>query len=590
MKAIILAAGIGKRLGNISLVPKCLIEIGEKTLLERQIDILTSCGISKEDILVVIGEEGEAWSEENRQKVKNLHKNVLINTKNLETGNSHSLWLALRGINENVIFLDGDLFFSKEAINKLLNSSHSSALLTTNEKTPQRGNLVLVKGDRVLGIGPNFETDRVYTGIAKFGRDFLQKFKEEMESKDYSKTNLDVPIYQICFNNFIHNVDLYDFKIKDSFLNGGSFAVTKILEKKEGQSEKNLKFVRKEATEDKEKLINEAKWLINLPKDLKNHFPEVLNYNLEGDHVYMDLKYYPYKSLRRSLMSGEIDKTKAKEILSKVFDFLFEKLYTKEIKNYEKDFVNKVYFDRIFDRLELSKKKSNIFREIIDKKTLKINGKEFSNIKPLISSLKSEKDLLDALNPTRLSLLHGDLHFDNVLIDKENPEKFILIDPRGKMYGGGVGGDYTYDLGKVYHCLNGLYDFIHENKFDLSINNDLDDLNANFKIQRSVELDQYKGVLSGLPTLFNKYDLLKEDKNWKIRASFSEVAHFCSMAPFHIKGAGDEKIALGIYLRGVMLLNQFAESWQKDNFKFRLININTQKDYEEASNFAKEND
>ena len=54
MRAIILAAGIGERLRPITdRIPKCLIPIGHKTLLNTQINILNECGIN--DVLVVAG-------------------------------------------------------------------------------------------------------------------------------------------------------------------------------------------------------------------------------------------------------------------------------------------------------------------------------------------------------------------------------------------------------------------------------------------------------------------------------------------------------------------------------------------------------
>ena len=54
MKSIILAAGEGKRLRPLTNnTPKCMVEIFGKSLLERQIEIMKSCGIN--DIVVVTG-------------------------------------------------------------------------------------------------------------------------------------------------------------------------------------------------------------------------------------------------------------------------------------------------------------------------------------------------------------------------------------------------------------------------------------------------------------------------------------------------------------------------------------------------------
>jgi len=54
MKAIIMAAGIGKRLYALNInKPKCLINIGSTTLIHRSVNLLLSKGIS--DITVIVG-------------------------------------------------------------------------------------------------------------------------------------------------------------------------------------------------------------------------------------------------------------------------------------------------------------------------------------------------------------------------------------------------------------------------------------------------------------------------------------------------------------------------------------------------------
>ena len=54
--AVILAAGVGKRLGLKDL-PKCLVEIGGRTLMKRRLENLAAAGISR--VVVVLGHSGE---------------------------------------------------------------------------------------------------------------------------------------------------------------------------------------------------------------------------------------------------------------------------------------------------------------------------------------------------------------------------------------------------------------------------------------------------------------------------------------------------------------------------------------------------
>ena len=61
MKAIILAAGKGTRLDGAAVKPKCLVEVGGSTLLNRQIETLRASGVR--DIVVVIGFGGDSIRE-----------------------------------------------------------------------------------------------------------------------------------------------------------------------------------------------------------------------------------------------------------------------------------------------------------------------------------------------------------------------------------------------------------------------------------------------------------------------------------------------------------------------------------------------
>ena len=58
MKAIIIAAGAGKRLMPVTNdKPKCLLEVGDKTIMQRTLGVLRECGV--EDIVVVRGYKRE---------------------------------------------------------------------------------------------------------------------------------------------------------------------------------------------------------------------------------------------------------------------------------------------------------------------------------------------------------------------------------------------------------------------------------------------------------------------------------------------------------------------------------------------------
>ena len=81
MKAIILAAGMGTRLGKYTEnLPKCMLEFNGKSLIERQVDTLRKAGIT--DISIVRGYQPEKIT---ISGVRYYHNPDFSNTNMVET-------------------------------------------------------------------------------------------------------------------------------------------------------------------------------------------------------------------------------------------------------------------------------------------------------------------------------------------------------------------------------------------------------------------------------------------------------------------------------------------------------------------------
>lgn len=209
MIVVILAAGIGSRLGEIGKnIPKCLLKIGSKTLLERQIDILKSCGLKEEDIIVVIGGKGEVWNEKNQEKVKKIHKNVIVNDRNVDRNQSYSLFLVLQKIQDTLLCMDGDTIFKKEIIEKVLSSKHPSVLLTRDGAPEEKRLRVLINNDRVLEIGKEVESERIYSPILKLSSTMAQALKQELEKGTYFDFTINVALNVVCKSHDLYNISL----------------------------------------------------------------------------------------------------------------------------------------------------------------------------------------------------------------------------------------------------------------------------------------------------------------------------------------------------------------------------------------------
>jgi len=116
MKAIILAAGIASRLRPLTNnSPKCLLEIGEKNLLQRTINALIANKIN--DIIIVTGYLHEMIETFVTQHYPNLQIEFIHNEKYESTNNIYSLWLTQKSVlNTDIILLDSDILFDSKLL------------------------------------------------------------------------------------------------------------------------------------------------------------------------------------------------------------------------------------------------------------------------------------------------------------------------------------------------------------------------------------------------------------------------------------------------------------------------------------------
>lgn len=111
MKSIILAAGVGSRLGDY--LPKCLAKLPSgKTLIENQIEVLRGNGIY--DVTAVVGFKKEIIMEWSPSITFRYNPVFHI------TNTSKSLMMALSGMEpDDTIWLNGDVFLESEVIKRV---------------------------------------------------------------------------------------------------------------------------------------------------------------------------------------------------------------------------------------------------------------------------------------------------------------------------------------------------------------------------------------------------------------------------------------------------------------------------------------
>ena len=171
MRGVILAAGKGSRLnGTAGDKPKCLVEAGGLTLLERQIRALRRAGI--DDITVVIGCQADRV-----RAACDGHVTFVENARFAETNSLYSLWTARRLLLDGFVVLNCDVLFHPALLDALLSTHHDAALLVAYREAgqPPLGDeemKVKVRAGRVVEISKAMdpaEADGENLGIVAFG-------------------------------------------------------------------------------------------------------------------------------------------------------------------------------------------------------------------------------------------------------------------------------------------------------------------------------------------------------------------------------------------------------------------------------------
>lgn len=171
MRGVVLAAGKGSRLnGTAAETPKCLVEVGGFTLVERQIRALRSAGI--DDVAVVVGCQADRVRRVCGQRVAYVE-----NKRYGETNSLYSLWMARGLLCEGFVVLNCDVLFHPVLLHDLLTARHENALLLAYREADQplfgdEEMKVRVRCGRVVEMSKHMdpaEADGENLGIVKFG-------------------------------------------------------------------------------------------------------------------------------------------------------------------------------------------------------------------------------------------------------------------------------------------------------------------------------------------------------------------------------------------------------------------------------------
>lgn len=133
MQAVILAAGTASRLRPLTEhCPKCLLQIGGKTLLERTIEAITGSGIN--EITVVTGYLKDMIVTFLNEHYPNLTFHFIHNEDYASTNNIFSLWLARTQVEgKDFLLMDSDIYCDPLLVRTIAQQQETALALNRHE-------------------------------------------------------------------------------------------------------------------------------------------------------------------------------------------------------------------------------------------------------------------------------------------------------------------------------------------------------------------------------------------------------------------------------------------------------------------------
>ena len=204
MQAIILAAGMGKRLGELTKNnTKCMVEVDGVRLIERALRILDRKNLNR--IILVVGYQHENLMSFVNSLGIQTQIEFIINEVYDKTNNIFSLSLAKEQMTEDdTLLLESDLIFEERLIDMLLEDKRDSLALVDKFESWMDGTCIVVdQDDNITDFIPGKllqyrEKEQYYktVNIYKFGADFsknvyvpfLEAYAKVMGNNEYYET------------------------------------------------------------------------------------------------------------------------------------------------------------------------------------------------------------------------------------------------------------------------------------------------------------------------------------------------------------------------------------------------------------------
>lgn len=290
-------------------------------------------------------------------------------------------------------------------------------------------------------------------------------------------------------------------------------------------------------SDDKDKFIGEIKWYLKLPADVEYVRPRIFSYSTSYSTPYISMEYYAYHTVHELFLNGDLDIRQWETIFKRIKFIVDDFKRYKVSDEYIVQALEDMYLNKTLQRFEKLKEDVRFTGFFTD--PIVVNGNAYKSLNDIIGVLKAivPEMLYDV---KEFNIIHGDLCFANMMVD--NNLSFVkVIDPRGKFGKYDIYGDKRYELAKLLHSVDGKYDYIIKDLFEIShsgnsINYTIMDKNRKFDLY-SVFVEVFK---EDLGEDLKKIELI-------------EALLFLSMIPLHGESFDHQMVMLAT---GLDILNR----------------------------------
>ena len=205
MIGVILAAGMAKRLRPLTDErPKCLLTVGQRTLLQRTVDGIIAAGIS--ELVVVTGYRAQMIRDFLTSHYPDLTIHFIDNPDYGHNNNIFSLWLT-RPYTEgrDFLLLDSDILFDPQIIPAVLSAEGSALALNRHELGEEEIKVIVDDQNRVVEISKVCSIEQAIgesVGIEKMEADYSAALFRELEQMIEGEGLIDI-FYERAFERLI---------------------------------------------------------------------------------------------------------------------------------------------------------------------------------------------------------------------------------------------------------------------------------------------------------------------------------------------------------------------------------------------------